>query len=112
MAPAMERADSELTLRLEPSGSGTVLHLAGELDLATVPRLNLQLDELVRQEGGGSVTIDASGLTFVDSTGLHVLINAQRRLTRQGRGLRVIDPPGPVRRAIELSRLSETLGLD
>ncbi len=64
-----------------------------------------------RLEGGGEVTIDASELTFIDSTGLHVLINAQRRLTRQGRSLRVIDPPVSVRRAIELLRLTETLGL-
>jgi anti-sigma B factor antagonist len=102
---------ANLTWRLEPAGADTILHLSGALDLDTVSRLGLQLDELVRQEGGGEVTIDASELTFIDSTGLHVLINAQRRLTRQGRRLRVIDPPESVRRAIELSRLTETLGL-
>jgi anti-sigma B factor antagonist len=107
----MDRPTADLSWRLEPSGADTVLHLEGELDISTVPRLNLQLDELVRQEGGGAVTLDLGGLEFVDSTGLHVLLNAQRRLTRQGRSLRVIVPPGAVRRAIELSRLTETLGV-
>ncbi len=101
----------QLTLQLEPNGPDTVLHLSGELDISTTPRLNAQLDELVRQEGGGAVTIDLRELRFVDSTGLHVLLNVQRRLTRQGRRLRVVCAAGPVRRAIELSRLDETLGL-
>ena len=101
----------QLTLRLEPNGFDTVLHLGGELDVSTAPRLTAQLDELVRQEGGGELTIDLCELRFVDSTGLHVLLNVQRRLTRQGRRMRVICAAGPVRRAIELSRLDETLGL-
>jgi anti-anti-sigma factor len=57
------------------------------------------------------VTIDLRELRFVDSTGLHVLLNVQRRLTRQGRRPRVVCAAGPVRRANELSRLGETLGL-
>jgi anti-sigma B factor antagonist len=100
----------ELAIQEERGLDWTVLSLAGELDAATAPRLAASFDDIV-MTGRGVLTVDARELEFIDSTGLHVLLNAQRRLTRQSRQLRVICAPGAVRRAIELSRLTETLGL-
>jgi anti-sigma B factor antagonist len=59
-------------------GGGVVLHLAGELDVASAPRLR---DEVVRliSEGRTTITFDCSELAFVDSTGLGVLIGARAR---------------------------------
>jgi anti-sigma B factor antagonist len=100
----------QLTISERRNADSTELSLGGELDAATAPRLASALDDIVLT-GRGPLTIDARELEFVDSTGLHALINAQRRLTRQARRLSLICAPGPVRRAIELSRLSETLGV-
>lgn len=87
-----------------------VLAVAGEVDLLTASRLAGELDREVRT-GGGDVVIDLRRTEFVDSAGLHVLLNGQRRLTRQGRTLAVICSPGPVRRVFELARLADTLGV-
>lgn len=89
----------------------TVLAVRGELDLMTAPRFGAMIGECVRS-GHGNVLVDLTQLSFIDSTGLHVLLNAQRRLTRQSRRLKVKCSPGTVRRAFELSRLAETFGLD
>ncbi len=50
--------------------------LAGELDMTSAPRTEQEL--LVALEGDGPVFVDLSGLTFVDSIGLTVLIKAAR----------------------------------
>lgn len=88
----------------------TVVTLAGELDILTAPRFSAYLAELVRHEAG-DVLIDLSEVDFVDSAGLQVLLSAQRRVTRTARWLAMICPPGPVRRVIELARLTEALGV-
>jgi anti-sigma B factor antagonist len=88
----------------------TVLRVSGDLDLLTSPELAARLDGIVR-DGTGEVVVDLSRTGFIDSAALHVLLNAQRRLTRESRGLAVVCVPGPVRRLIELTRLVETLGV-
>jgi anti-sigma B factor antagonist len=91
--------------------AGVVVHVAGDLDLLSAPELALHLDPHVRR-GTGDVTVDLRRVTFLDSTGLAVLLNALRRLTRQGRAMRVRCPPGQARDVIERARLAQTLGLD
>ena len=89
---------------------GFTIGLAGELDMLTAPEFSARVDELVRRQTG-TLRIDLRALQFIDSAGLHVLLNAQRRLTRQGRRLQVICADGPVLRAIQLTRLTETLNV-
>jgi anti-sigma B factor antagonist len=76
----------------------------------TAPKLSSQLDKILRGQDK-DVVVDLSATTFLDSAGLHVLLNAARRLTRRGRRLSVVCGPGPVRHVIELARLGETLNL-
>ena len=63
-----------------------VLALRGELDVATVTRLADPLREAIAA-GKTSVVIDLGELTFLDSTGLMVLLNGLRRVVRQGGNL-------------------------
>lgn len=86
----------------------TVLELGGELDLLTVSRLASELDDEIRH-GERDVVLDLREVEFIDSSGLHVLLGAQRRLARQERALGIIAVPGPVMRVFELSRLLDTL---
>lgn len=88
----------------------TVLELEGELDLLTAGRLGTALDREVRH-GAGDVVVDLRRTNFVDSAGLHILLNAKRRLTRRSRGMGVVCAPGPVRRTFELAKLTDTLGV-
>jgi anti-sigma B factor antagonist len=82
----------------------------GELDVLTAPRFAVRVEEIVRQ-CDCDLTVDLRGVQFIDSAALHVLLNAQRRLTRSSRRLTVICDDGPVHRVFELSRLVETLGV-
>ncbi|WP_439655907.1 STAS domain-containing protein [Lentzea sp. HUAS TT2] len=75
---------------LEVSRHGAVLTLTGEVDLSTSDLLRAEL-ELACSSGEGDVVIDLTGLTFIGSSGLHVLIETagslgQRRLVLLGGG--------------------------
>ena len=86
------------------TGTTTTLRVAGELDLFTAPELNAALED-VRED----VVLDLAEVTFVDSTGLAVLI-AQRRATRaRGILLRVRRPRPNVLRAFEVAGFGPAL---
>ena len=55
--------------------------------------------------------LDLSGVDFLDSAGLRVLLRARGMLGREDRALAVICPHGPVRRVFELSGLSTVFAL-
>lgn len=100
----------QLALSTRQGAEATAVTVTGELDVLTARRLTPQLDDIVRKHQS-DVIIDLSQAEFIDSFGLTVLLNTQRRLARQGRSLTVICGEGPVRRAIEFARLLEPLGV-
>ena len=65
------------------SGRDVCLTLAGELDLASCARLQTRLGEAAAA-AGVSVRLDLSRLEFIDSSGLHLLIDAFRAARRDG----------------------------
>lgn len=105
------RGPVELTIDDQRDREQTRLILSGELDILTAVQFGGRVDEIVRRRLG-DLDVDLRRLRFIDSAGLHILLNAQRRLIRRGRRLTVRCRPGSVLRAIELARLSETLGVE
>ncbi len=66
---------SPFSLRTEDRDGTTVVYLEGELDLAGVPKLQEVLHS-AQHENVSQIVVDLRGLTFLDSTGLGVLIAA------------------------------------
>jgi anti-sigma B factor antagonist len=85
-----------------------MLVVAGELDIATAPRLISALNRSV-SDALRSVVVDLSRVGFMDSTGLALLINANRRLARRQKGFAVVCPPGPLWRVFEITDMIDTL---
>jgi anti-sigma B factor antagonist len=79
----------------------TLISPAGELDLATAPVLERRIAELI-QAGRQRLVVDLRAVTFIDSTGIHALVNAHQSARRAGRTLSII-PGGPaIRRTFDL----------
>ena len=87
-----------------------VLALRGELDVATVPRLADPLREAIAA-GKTAMVIDLGELTFLDSTGLMVLLNGLRRVMRQGGNLVIVCTNPTVLRLFEITRLDATFDI-
>jgi anti-sigma B factor antagonist len=79
----------ELDVRTECEGGVCVATVTGEVDVYTSPGLKTKLLEAI--DGGCSRLIIAlDGVTFIDSSGLGVLVGALRRLKERGDELRLV----------------------
>jgi anti-sigma B factor antagonist len=98
----------QLEVEVSRVDSADVVDVRGELDAGSALGLAGPLADIAT-DGDCNVVLDVTGLSFMDSTGMSVLLNARRRLTRQGRQLLVVCSPGPVMRLFELTSLVDTL---
>ena len=82
--------------------------LRGELDLSTVEKVERELAAL---EGDQEqlLVLDLSGLTFLDSTGLRLMVTADQRAQKDGRRLVIVKGPETVQRVFSITKLDETL---
>jgi anti-anti-sigma factor len=104
---AREPGRSRLIVEEDLLADGPLLLLAeGDLDIGTAPELAAHLRGAVAAEL--DVIIDVSDVGYIDSTGVAVLLNGLRRLTRRRRGMVLVAPSGPVRRLLELTGLHDT----
>jgi anti-sigma B factor antagonist len=90
-------------INLSEIGGVDAVAVRGELDAATTSTLAARLSEIV-DERDGPVIVDLCETSFMDSTGLTVLLGAFRRLKKRERVMVIICPPGAVRRVFELTR--------
>lgn len=92
-------------------GGAPVVVVDGELDARTAPGLGVALHRLV-DEGASSITVDCSGLVFLDSQGLGVLVAASRRLKEAGGALYLRGVSTQITRVLRLTRLDQVFVLD
>ena len=71
-----------MTINKTGSGSKLTLALAGRLDTVTAPDLEKELQDSL--EGIDTLIFDFSGLEYVSSAGLRVLLSAQKTMNKQG----------------------------
>lgn len=86
-----------LDVAVDKEGDHARVAPSGEIDMATTPTLATILDELIHDEGAHRVTVDLHGVTFLDSTGLHLLANTATSASRDGFDFEVARVPRHVR---------------
>jgi anti-sigma B factor antagonist len=102
------QSDFRVNVRME--GRAAIIAVAGELDLASSPKLEQQLDEVWASDAE-LLVIDLRELEFMDSTGLSIIVGAQQRLGDSERKLSVVKGPPQVQRLLDLTGVSERLQL-
>ena len=88
-----------------------VVVATGEIDIASSPGLWVALSEAIAA-GQGEVIVDLSGVTFIDSQGLNVLLRAYKALSPEGRELCLRSPRPQARKALEVSGVASVLRMD
>ncbi len=92
-------------VELRPERERILVVPVGELDLSTVDELRTELEDTLAADWR-TVVLDLRGLSFVDSTGLSLLVRSHQRYQEQGVDFAIIEDPGPVRRLLELGGVS------
>ena len=84
----------------------TVVEISGEIDVFTSPRLREELLGVI--EGGGlHLVIDLSEVTFLDSTGLGVLVGVYHRLRARDGSMSFAGVGDRVRRVFRVTQLTK-----
>lgn len=99
------RAPVPFRVEVRPAGRRVVVAPCGEVDLETAGALGSVLRGL-RTDGWAHVVLDTRPITFLDSSGLRVMLAERAAAQRPGHSFAIIDGSPPVARALEVSGLS------
>jgi anti-sigma B factor antagonist len=97
-----------LELTTDMNGTAVRLALAGELDIASAERVEKELQR-IELDGPATIVLDLRALTFLDSTGLRIIVAADARAREHSRRVVVIQGPDAVQRILHMTRLDERL---
>ena len=91
-------------------GDATVIHVTGEIDLATCERLR---DAIEPHLGPAqTIVLDLSEVAFMDSSCLGVLVRARGRLTADGGSLVLRNPSSAARRLLTVAQAEDLIEVD
>lgn len=106
--PPSPTAAHAFTVRTAHQGGISVVAPYGELDLDTAPDLQRALDHAERSDAA-EIVLDLGGLSFIDSTGLRLVLEADARSRADGHRLRLLPGSDPIQRVFELCGLVDRL---
>ena len=100
-------SQAQLETTTQTAGDSVRISLRGELDLASAD----QADETLQaaEAEGTPLVLDLSGLTFMDSTGLRLILRAARRARENGRSLKLVSGPPRVQRVFRVTGMESRL---
>ena len=98
--PQESQQPVDFTLRADRDGERLLIATTGELDLTTAPELEAALSDSAPY---GALELDLEGLTFIDSSGLRLLLAERDRAEQAGHGFRIVNASGVVARVFAIS---------
>lgn len=98
--------DAQFELAVSGPSGVPVLRVGGEIDVASAPEFHAAVSDLIGQ-GAKVVIVDMSDVSFIDSTGLGVLVSAEIEMREEGIDLRLVVTRPQITRLLELTGLDE-----
>lgn len=95
-------------VEIQAVGQTVVLHLRGELDVATVQHVRRALAHPVAREAS-AIVFDLAELTFLDSTGIHLFLSAWHGTQADQRSLVLRNPSPAALKALRLTGVDQLL---
>ena len=96
------------TCQVSREGGLAIVAPRGELDMATVGVVEAEMKQL-RRAGVGSIVLDLGGLTFMDSSGLHLVVRWTNEASKDGFAFELEPGPPTVQRIFELAAIEKAL---
>ena len=96
----------DLSVSTSDHGALTVVHVGGEIDVYTAPLLREALDKQVAA-GRVDIVVDLEGVTFMDSTGLGVLVGRLKLVRGQNGTLRIVSSQDRILKVFKITGLDK-----
>ena len=108
----MPEPPSRIELSVEKNGPTAVVSIAGEVDPHTAPELEAELGALLNGAEVSTLVLDLRSLTFIDSSGLRVLVQALKQLDERQGQLVLRNPNAVTRRLLDVTGLADHVELE
>ncbi len=82
-------------------------HLSGEIDHDAAQKLRLQIDAALSDRMPDTLVLDLSGVGFMDSSGIGLILGRQRRMQALGGRVRVQAPPQQIKKVLKLANIQD-----
>ena len=99
-----------MDVSIEALPTALVVHVVGEIDLATAPTLTSTCESL---QSAMNVVIDLSDVSFIDSSGLNVLVQLRHRMQSRGdaSSLKLVVTRPTTQRIFEVTGLTDVFAM-
>lgn len=98
-------SSEDFSISVTRDGDRAFVSPAGEIDMATVGALRAQMTDL-EQQGFARVVLDLRAVTFIDSSGLKLILDG---MSEKGAGFGVVPGPEPVQRMFEILGITDVI---
>ncbi len=92
--------------------SALTIALSGEIDHQVAREMMDSITDAIATRLPAQLVLDLSGVTFMDSSGIAVLLRARRQLAHSGGALRVVNIPAQARRVLDAAGIGRLISLD
>ena len=97
-------------MNVRDTGRVVVAELSGEIDMSNATELGAAMLAQLRAGETLGLVVDLSGVTYLDSAGIHVIYGIRERLRTRGMKLRLVVPPrAPIFDALRITGLTEAV---
>jgi anti-sigma B factor antagonist len=96
-------------LTVTRDGDHAIARLAGEFDMSATFTIEPALERAVAETGVRALTVDLSGLTFIDSTGIGILLRLESEAKARGTKLTIVPAPADVQRVFQVAGVADAL---
>src|SRR5439155_11541492 len=104
-ATVVASPDEDVLCSVRREGDWAFVRVGGDLDVTLSPRLRDMLIDLIDEEARPRIDLDLGEVTFLDSTGIGVLVGTQRRIDERGGQLTLSNLSLPTYRVLQLTGL-------
>lgn len=93
------------TVSFTSAGDTLYAYLAGEIDHDAAQQLRVSIDTAVSCRMPQQLVLDFSGVGFMDSSGVGLILGRQRRMQALGGSLRIQHPPEQIKKVLQLAHI-------
>lgn len=106
----MFERNSEISM--SSSGDCVTVRICGEIDHHSAPVLRQRIDSCIDEKRPHSLALDLSGVSFMDSSGLGLVLGRYKKASRCGCTVTILDPPKGVDKIFSMAGLERIIKIE